>query len=184
MDMRDDLRRLLRHPVLPHVIGNLVAALDNRAQRLRVQFADPPRREDRRLDAVRIEQIDEPPDADPSAEFALCELHWRLIKQPAQQHRVEIAGEVDRNADTFGPCEVRDELVAGGVSGRRALQFRELLFQVCRRHCARSDVAEGSVSLARGYPLRGCIRNSARNMPMTRPGFTGTLVTMAQAIGM
>jgi hypothetical protein len=56
---------------------------------------------------VRIEQIDEPPDADPSAELALCQLHWRLIKQPAQQHRVEIAGEVDRNADTFGPGEVR-----------------------------------------------------------------------------
>src|SRR5260370_32176231 len=73
-------RRLLPHPVLPHVIGNLVPALDNRAQRLRVQFADPPRREDRRLDAVRIEQLDEPPDADPSAEFALCELHWRLIE--------------------------------------------------------------------------------------------------------
>jgi hypothetical protein len=76
-------RRLLRHPVLPHVIGDLVAALDDRAQRLRVEFADPPRREDRRFDAVRIEQLDEPPDANPSAEFALRELHWRLIEQAA-----------------------------------------------------------------------------------------------------
>jgi hypothetical protein len=50
---------------------------------------------------VCIEQLEEPPDADPSAEFTLRELHWRLIEQPAQQHRVEIAGEVDRNADPF-----------------------------------------------------------------------------------
>src|SRR5438270_3701359 len=48
-------RRLLRYPVLPHVIGDLVAALDDRAQRLRVEFADPPRREDRRFDAMVIE---------------------------------------------------------------------------------------------------------------------------------
>ena len=136
-------RRLLRHPVLPHVIGDLVAALDDGTQRLRVEFADPPGGKDRRLDAVRIEQLDEPPDADPSAEFALCELHWRLIEQPAQQHRVEIAGEVHRNADPLGPGEVLDELVAGGVSIGRASQFRELLVQVCRCHSARSDVGEG-----------------------------------------
>ena len=80
-------RRLLWYPVLPHVIGNLVATLDNRAQRLRVQFADPPRREYRSLDAVRIQQLNQPPDADPFAEFTFCELHWGLIKQPAQQHR-------------------------------------------------------------------------------------------------
>src|SRR5713226_8360280 len=72
-------------------------------------------------------------DADPSAEFALCELHWRLIEQPAQQHRVEIAGEVHRNADPLGPGEVLNELVAGGVSVGRASQFRELLVQV--HHC-------------------------------------------------
>ena len=114
-------RRLFRHPVLPHVIGDLVAALDHRAQRLRVQFADPPGGEDRRLDAVRIEQLDEPPDADPPAEFALCELHRRLIEQPAQQHRVEIAGEVHRDAHPFGPGEVRDELVASGIRVGRHL---------------------------------------------------------------
>src|SRR5438067_2407315 len=94
----------------------LVAALDDGTQRLRVKFADPPGGKDRRLDAVQLEQLDEPPDADPSAEFALCELHWRLIEQPAQQHRVEIAGEVHRDADPLGPDEVLDELVAGGVS--------------------------------------------------------------------
>jgi hypothetical protein len=139
-------RRLLRHPVFPHVIGDLVAALDDRAQRLRVEFADSPRREDRCLDAVRIEQLDEPPDADASAEFAFRELHWRLIEQPAQQHRVEIAGEVDRHADPFWPGEVWDELVAGGVSVRHTPQFRELLVEVCRRHRARSNVTEGSFS--------------------------------------
>jgi len=53
----------------------------------------------------------------------------------------EIAGEVDRNADPFGPGEVRDELVAGGIAVCRTLQFRELLVEVGRRHCARSDIA-------------------------------------------
>src|SRR5947207_7463461 len=100
-------RRLPWHPVLPHMIGDLVAALNNRAQRLRVKLANPPRRKDRRLDAVRIEQLDETPDADASAEFSFSELHWRLIEEPAQQHRVEITGKVDRNADPFGPGEVR-----------------------------------------------------------------------------
>src|SRR5499427_8434059 len=93
---------------------------------------------------MRVEQLDEPPNPDPSAEFALRELHWRLIEQPAQQHRVEIAGEVDRNADPFWPSELRDELVPDGVSVRRASQFRELLVEVCCRHRARSDVPEGS----------------------------------------
>jgi hypothetical protein len=35
-------RRLLRHPVLPHVIGDLVAALDNRARRFGIELANPP----------------------------------------------------------------------------------------------------------------------------------------------
>ena len=39
-------------------IGDLVAALEDRAQRLRVEFADSPRREDRRFDSVSIEQLD------------------------------------------------------------------------------------------------------------------------------
>src|SRR5215469_7166490 len=150
-------RRLLRYPMLPHVIGDLVAALNDRTQRLRVEFADPPRCKDRRLDAVCIEQLDEPPDADTSAKFAFRELHWRLIEEPAQQHRVEIAGEVDRNADPFRPGEALDELVAAGVSVRRAPQFRELLIEVCRHHRARSHLPEGKLDLF-GLPLRGCTR--------------------------
>jgi len=43
------------------VIGDLMAALDDCAQRLRVEFADSSRRKDRCLDAVCIEQLDEPP---------------------------------------------------------------------------------------------------------------------------
>src|SRR5262249_223159 len=33
-------------------------------------------------------------------------------------------------------------------------------------------------------PLGGCTRNGACSMPMTRPSFAGTLLTMTQAIGM
>jgi hypothetical protein len=92
---------------------------------------------------VQIEQLNEPPDANPAAEFALCELHGRLIEQPAQQHRIEIAGKVDGDADPLGPGEVRDELVAGGVGVRRTPQFHELLIEVYRRHRACSDVRAG-----------------------------------------
>jgi hypothetical protein len=87
---------------------------------------------------VSIEQLDEPPDADPPAEFALCELHWRLIEQPAQQHRIEVAREVHRNTHAFRPGEILDELVASGVRVGRTSQFRELLVQVCHRHSPRS----------------------------------------------
>ena len=50
------------------MIGDLVAALDDRAQHLRVVFADPRRREDCRVDAMRIAQLDEPP----NSPFAIC----------------------------------------------------------------------------------------------------------------
>jgi hypothetical protein len=145
-------RRLLRYPVLPHVIGDLVAALDNRTQRPRVEFADSPRRKDCCLDTLRIEQLDEPPDADPPTELAFRKLHWGLIEQPAQQHRVKIAGEVDRNADAFWPGQVWDELVAGGIGFCHAPQFRELLVEVCRRHRAHFNISGGSSSIGSGLP--------------------------------
>ena len=61
---------LLRHAMFPHVIGDLVAACAGGTQRP-VQLADAAGREDRRLDAVAVEQLDQPPDADPAAELAL-----------------------------------------------------------------------------------------------------------------
>ena len=90
-------RRVLRHVVLPHVIGDLVPAARRRPQRLRIQFADTARREDGRLDAMRVEQLDQPPDADAAAELALGKLHRRLVQQASQQHGIEIGGEVDRD---------------------------------------------------------------------------------------
>ena len=42
---------------------------------------------------------------------------------------------------------------------------------------------KASVSLFRGCSLAGCTRNGACSMPMTRPSFAGTLLTMTQAIG-
>ena len=78
------------------MIGDLVAALDDRAQHLRVVFADPPRREDCRLDAMRIAQLDEPP----NSPFAIC--IWRFIEQPARQHRVEIVVKLTAMRIPFG----------------------------------------------------------------------------------
>ena len=65
--------------VFPHMISDLVPAARHGAERLRIEFADAARREDRRLDAMCIEQFDQPPDADTSAELALGKLHRRLI---------------------------------------------------------------------------------------------------------
>src|ERR1700761_5612536 len=74
---------LLRHPMLPHVIGDLVTALRCGAQRIGVELTDAARREDRRLDVMAVEQLDQAPDADPAAELALGELLRRLVHQAA-----------------------------------------------------------------------------------------------------
>ena len=66
--------------------------------RARIELADAAGREDRGLDVVAVEQLDQPPDADTAAELALGELHRRLVEQAAQQHGVEIGGEVHGDA--------------------------------------------------------------------------------------
>ncbi len=123
-------RRILRHVVLPHVVGDLVPAAYRRAQRLRIELADPARREDRRLDAMRVEQLDQPPDADAPAELALGKLHRRLVQQPAQQHGVEIGGEVHGDPRVAGPGQIGDALVARIVALRRRAQVGDLLFEL------------------------------------------------------
>ena len=105
--------RILRHVVLPHVIGDLVPAARRGTQRLRIQFADAARREDGRLDVVRVEQLDQPPDADAPAELALGKLHRRFVQQPSQQHGIEIGGEVHR--DPRARRARSDRRCAGGV---------------------------------------------------------------------
>src|SRR5215472_10456588 len=84
LDRRDGLgemvlfeAHLLRDAMLPHVVGDFVAAFDRSTDRLRIELAGAPRREDCRLDIVRVEQFDQPPNADPAAKLALCKLHRR-----------------------------------------------------------------------------------------------------------
>src|SRR6476660_4958364 len=61
------------------VIGNLVAAFCRRGNGARVELADATRREDRCLDAVAVEELDQPPNTNSAAEFALGQLQWRFI---------------------------------------------------------------------------------------------------------
>src|SRR6516225_1491405 len=68
-------RPLLRHPVLPHVIGDLVAALANRAQRFGVELANPPGCEDRRLETPCTSNSSmsrQMPTRPPNSPFASC----------------------------------------------------------------------------------------------------------------
>ena len=123
-------RRVLRHVVLPHVIGDLVPAARRRTQRLRIELADAARREDRRLDAMRVEQLDQPPDADTPAELALGKLHRRFVQQPAQQHGIEIRSEIHGDPCAFRPGQIGDALVARIVALRRCAQVGDLLFEL------------------------------------------------------
>ena len=121
---------LLRHTVLPHVVGKLVPALDRGLQRLRIKLADAPDGEDRRLDVVGVEQLDQAPDADAAAELALGELHRRLVVEAPQQHGVEVGGEVDGDARAIGPRQIVDALVAGGVGPRGSFEAGNFLSQL------------------------------------------------------
>jgi hypothetical protein len=71
---------------------------------------------------VAVEQLDQAPDADPPAELALGELHRRLVQHAAQQHGVEIRGEVHRDAYAVGPGAFLDDPMAGAVVGGLGLQ--------------------------------------------------------------
>ncbi len=120
---------LLRHPVLPHVVGDFVSAFRSGAQGVGVELADAARREDGRLDPVAVEQLDQPPDADPATELALGELRRRLVHQAAQQHGVEVGREVDGDSRTVGPLDAVDHLVPGTVVGGPRLQRGNVMFQ-------------------------------------------------------
>jgi hypothetical protein len=113
---------ILGHLVLPHMIGYLVAAPGRRLHRLRVELADAAGGEDRGLDGMAVEQLDQAPDADPPAEFALGQLHGRLVQHAAQQHGVEIGGEVHRDAGAIGPGAFFDDLVTRAVVGGLGLE--------------------------------------------------------------
>src|SRR5690242_299179 len=58
---------LLGDTVFPHVVGELVAICDRRAERLGVELAYPARRENGGLDGMRLEQLEQPPNADAAA---------------------------------------------------------------------------------------------------------------------
>ena len=119
--------RLLRHAVLPHVVGKLVPASDGGLERLRVELANAAHREDGRLDAVLVEQLDQAPDADTASELALGELHRRLVVEAPQQHGVEVGREVDGDAHAVRPSEIVDPLPTGGVAFSDALQIGNFL---------------------------------------------------------
>ena len=115
-------RGILGNLVLPHVVGDLVPAFRCGLHRLRVELADAAGGEDRGFDIMAVEQLDQAPDADPAAELALGELHWRFVQHAAQQHGVEIGGEVHRDAGTLGPCAFLDDAMARTIVGGLGLE--------------------------------------------------------------
>ena len=127
--------RLPRNAMFPHVIGDLVAAARCRDHGARVELADSPRREDRGLDAVTVEQLDQAPDPDASTEFALRELRRGLVGKPSQQHGIEIGGEVNRDLRATGPLDRPDRFIT--------LDFRD------GSRCERVDLGFKAVGHAR-----------------------------------
>ena len=120
--------------MLPHVVGDLVAALDRGPDRLLIELAGPSRREDCRLDSVRVEQLDQPPNPDPATELALGELHWRLVQQAAQQHRVEIEREIDRDPHTRRPAEIANPPMPGSMGPGGLLQLGEVAVELANHN--------------------------------------------------
>ena len=102
---------------------------------LGIELADAAGREDRRLDVVAVEQLDQAPDADPAAELALGELLRRLVQQAAQQHGVEVGGEVHREPHALRPFHLLDDLVPRAVVGGLRLQRGEVLVEVVGDRC-------------------------------------------------
>jgi hypothetical protein len=96
---------VLRYLMLPHVIRDLVAARRASLDRTRVELTDAARHKERRLHAVRVEQLDEPPGAHAAAKLSLGELLGRLVVETRKQHGVEIGGEVDGDAVAIGPSD-------------------------------------------------------------------------------
>ena len=68
----------LGHPMLPHVVGNLVTRPGCGHDGLGIQFTDAPGRKDGGVYAVGREEFEEAPDADTSAKLA-WRLHGRLV---------------------------------------------------------------------------------------------------------
>src|SRR5215831_20505006 len=95
-----------RDAVLPHVVRHLVAARSYRALGIRIKLADPPRRENSRLDFVTCKQFEKAPDADPPAELSLGELQRRLVEQASKQHHVEVGCDVNGDASASGPATI------------------------------------------------------------------------------
>src|SRR5215468_5789132 len=69
-----------RDAVLPHMVRHLVAFSSCGAHGIRIKLADPPGRENSRLDIVIGKQFEKAPDADSAAELSLGELQRRLVE--------------------------------------------------------------------------------------------------------
>src|SRR5262245_36285597 len=131
------------HAMLPHVIGELVAALHRRLQRRRIELANAPRREDRGLDAARGEQLQQPPDTHPPPEFALGQLHRRLVVEPAQQHGIEVDRKVDGHVRAIWPGEVVDQLETAAILRCRGFERGKLGAEAIRHVTAPKNKTRG-----------------------------------------
>jgi len=153
---------LLGHPMLPHVVGELVAALYGRLQRRRIKLTNAARGEDRGLDAVPRKQLQKPPNANPATEFTLGQLHRRLVVEAAQQHGIEVDGQIDGNAGCIWPRRSLQQAKAAAIVRRHGRE-RVKLFLEALGHVA------GLVFIARSALPAG----PAANKVYTRKPYQG-----------
>ena len=76
--------QILGYLVFPHMVRDLVAIGGDGGDRFWIELANPSRREHRCLDVMGIEQLNQAPDPNPAAEFALGQLHRWFLQEPAQ----------------------------------------------------------------------------------------------------
>src|SRR5690348_11390785 len=70
---------LLGHPMLPHVVSNLVTGPDRGHDGLGIQLTDTSGRKDGGMQTMGREEFEEAPDADTATKLAFGELHGWLV---------------------------------------------------------------------------------------------------------
>jgi hypothetical protein len=130
-----------------------MAAADRGRESAGIELADAAHRENGRLNPVLVEELDQSPDANATAELTLGQLHGRLIVETAQEHGIEVRREVDGNARAIGPDRLFDSLMTVTQPSRCGL---EVLRSWAVGHASTSVRPVIAGSLARSAPEVEC----------------------------
>ena len=144
----------LGYPMLPHVVGNLVARPGRGHDGLGIQFTDAPGRKDGGVHAVGREEFEEAPDADASAKLAFGELHGRLVTGTPQEHGVEINGQVHGHAYARRVGKVRKVHMPRAIALGSLTEFLEFMLHRAGHLDLLSAPQPGAPSPAASVPAR------------------------------